>query len=280
MRLGKILPLFVLVFLFCRLCVATEEKIPVSAKEYETAFLQSKNPQTPIYRYNRLLELSLFYAGYSEDIFLKLDYYIPPDTWNMSPPKEIEGLRRGMVRNAQKAMKYAEMARDVSPNDMRRIADNLLLSYEFEGIGTERRFGVMYDYEKRYDVERAECISKYNSALEKYGRNLPRQLRKVAERMVDFINIKDLPNAEKYNPEKAGMWYAYRIYVHYRGAFGFEMDLKKVRDYIYMSRPTIWLNFYTGFLVPRDEELAEYILKVQDTNESRKILKKIKGDGK
>ena len=198
----------------------------------------------------------------------------------MSPPREIAKFRRGRVRNAQKAMKYAKMAREVSPNDMRRVADNLLLSYAFEGIGTERRFDVMYDYERRYEVERIQYISKYNSALEKYGHNFPPQLQKVAERMVDFINIKDLPNGEKYNPEKAGMWYAYRIYVHDRGAFGFEMDLKKVRNYIYMSRPTIWLNFYTGFLVPRDEGLAEYILKIQDTKESRKILENIKGGGK
>lgn len=280
MRFERLLFLSVLVFLFCRFCVAAEEKISALVTEYETAFLRSKNSQPSIYCYNRLLELSLFYAGYSEDIFLKLDYYIPPDTWSMSPPREIAKFRRGRVRNAQKAMKYAKMAREVSPNDMRRVADNLLLSYAFEGIGTERRFDVMYDYERRYEVERIQYISKYNSALEKYGHNFPPQLQKVAERMVDFINIKDLPNGEKYNPEKAGMWYAYRIYVHYRGAFGFEMDLKKVRNYIYMSRPTIWLNFYTGFLVPRDEGLAEYILKIQDTKESRKILENIKGDGK
>ncbi|MBQ6533828.1 MAG: hypothetical protein IJI37_01540, partial [Opitutales bacterium] len=145
---------------------------------------------------------------------------------------------------------------------------------------TKQKFDVMYDYDKLIDKNRKELIEDCEKLEQRYKIKPSPRLKNYLERTKRSLEIWDSLKSGDYNSEKASFWYVYRIYVHYNGAFGFEKDLKKVRDCIFMSRDWIWLNFYTGFNVPRDEELAKHILRIQNTEQSRKFLKEIEETGK
>lgn len=226
---------------------------------------------------NRALELSLYYAGFPKEIFGKIDYRIPPDMWKLSPGESIRHLKRAKVRDAKKAILFAKISEAIAEFDMKAVSRALIESYEFEGIGCPQSVDVIYKSEKSLAQAIEKRARMYEKANEKFKKDASEKALKCLKELKESLDAdKEIQISEIYNPKKAYQWRPYRIYVNYHGLYGFKKDLEKVRRVILACNKDIWLNFYTGFLAPQDTELAKYILKIQNTEESLKHLQKIK----
>ena len=177
----------------------------------------------------------------------------------------------------KKAILFAKISEAIAEFDMKAVSRALIESYEFEGIGCPQSVDVIYKSEKSLAQAIEKRARMYEKANEKSKKDASEKTLKCLKELKESLDVdKEIQISEIYNPKKTYQWRPYRIYVNYHGLYGFKKDLEKVRRVILACNKDIWLNFYTGFLAPQDTELAKYILKIQNTEESLKHLQKIK----
>ena len=197
--------------------------------------------------------------------------------WKFSPGESIRHLKRAKVRDAKKAILFAKISEAIAEFDMKTVSRALIESYEFEGIGCPQSVDIIYKSEKSLAQAIEKRARMYEKANERSPKDASGKTLKCLKELKENLDVdKEIQTSEIYNPKKAYQWRPYRIYVNYHGLYGFKKDLEKVRRVILACNKDIWLNFYTGFLAPQDTELAKYILKIQNTEESLKYLQKIK----
>ena len=211
-----------------------------------------------------MFELALYYAGFPKEIFYKVEFGANPcDSHYDGFSDYYLFYRRGKVRNfakfvyfAKKYSQYSSILRETKSSNYIDMITPIEIDSNAKTLSVS-----INDFVKLCEKERMQLYSKYK-------RN-PNFVSRAYE-------LHDAGLSEKYQPRKNASMLIKEIHAYYRGVDGIKKDLNKVKYYVFLSHQDVWKFFYSGYLAPKDTELALHILKLQNTEQSRAEIRKIK----
>lgn len=236
-----------------------------------------------------MFELALYYAGFPKDVFFKCS-----DLGMISSDPEcfydfLLFYRKGKIRDINKLKHYAIRAyeyRNITRAYWYGISINeLILSAEIESESKEytRLLKDIVEKNEKYILDEIKTLKEKLKRLEltketPKNKKMKEKFNQIIKRKLAFYNNAKLGNT--YISTDQNLFYPYVnpyvIYAYYYGIGGVKKDLSKVKEYVFLSKAYIWKLFYSGYFVPKDTELALHILKLQNTEQSKAEIQKIK----